>query len=53
VLIGLVLMALFGWWWADGILAIAISVLALREARRALTMKSVEPEAPEAPDSAA
>jgi divalent metal cation (Fe/Co/Zn/Cd) transporter len=36
VLAGLVLSALFGWWWADAILAIAISVAAFREGRAAL-----------------
>jgi divalent metal cation (Fe/Co/Zn/Cd) transporter len=36
VLIGLVLSAAFGWWWADAVLAIAISVLAFREGREAL-----------------
>jgi divalent metal cation (Fe/Co/Zn/Cd) transporter len=35
VLIGLALIALFGWWWADAVLAIAISVLAFREGRKA------------------
>jgi divalent metal cation (Fe/Co/Zn/Cd) transporter len=36
VLAGLALSALFGWWWADALLAIAISVLAFREGRAAL-----------------
>lgn len=36
VLIGLALTAVFGWWWADAVLAIAISVLAFREGRAAL-----------------
>jgi divalent metal cation (Fe/Co/Zn/Cd) transporter len=36
VLAGLALSALFGWWWADALLAIAISVLAFREGRKAL-----------------
>lgn len=47
VLIGLVLMAFFGWWWADALLAIGISVLALREARTALGHKAPEPETPD------
>jgi divalent metal cation (Fe/Co/Zn/Cd) transporter len=37
VLAGLALSALLGWWWADALLAIAISVLAFREGRAALT----------------
>jgi divalent metal cation (Fe/Co/Zn/Cd) transporter len=39
VLVGLALSALYGWWWADAVLAIAIAVLALREGRAALTTK--------------
>jgi divalent metal cation (Fe/Co/Zn/Cd) transporter len=35
VLVGLALTALLGWWWADAILAIGISLLALREGREA------------------
>jgi divalent metal cation (Fe/Co/Zn/Cd) transporter len=31
VLAGLVLTASFGWWWADGLLALLIAVVALRE----------------------
>lgn len=31
VLAGLVLTASFGWWWADGLLALVIAVVALRE----------------------
>ena len=31
VLVGLVLTAVLGWWWADAVLAGVISVLALRE----------------------
>ena len=55
VLIGLVLMALFGWWWADALLAIAISVLALREARNALMGKdeTTAGDSPRVPDPAA
>jgi divalent metal cation (Fe/Co/Zn/Cd) transporter len=37
VLAGLALSALFGWWWADALLAIGISALALSEGRAALT----------------
>lgn len=37
VLVGLALSALFGWWWADALLAIVISLLAFREGRAALT----------------
>ena len=36
VLVGLALSALFGWWWADAVLAIVISLLAFREGREAL-----------------
>jgi divalent metal cation (Fe/Co/Zn/Cd) transporter len=35
VLVGLALTALFGWWWADALLAIGISLLAFREGREA------------------
>jgi len=35
VLIGLLLTALLGWWWADALLAIGIALLALREGREA------------------
>jgi len=35
VLVGLVLTAGLGWWWADPVLALLISVLALREGREA------------------
>jgi divalent metal cation (Fe/Co/Zn/Cd) transporter len=31
VLAGLVLTAFFGWWWADGLLALLIAVVAFRE----------------------
>lgn len=31
VLAGLILTASFGWWWADGLLALLIAVVALRE----------------------
>ncbi len=37
VLIGLVLTAVLGWWWADSLLAIGIALLALREGREAWT----------------
>jgi divalent metal cation (Fe/Co/Zn/Cd) transporter len=37
VLVGLALSALFGWWWADALLAIVISLLAFREGREALS----------------
>jgi divalent metal cation (Fe/Co/Zn/Cd) transporter len=43
VLTGLVLSALFGWWWADAILAIAISAAAFREGRAALAGAHDEP----------
>jgi divalent metal cation (Fe/Co/Zn/Cd) transporter len=42
LLAGLALSALFGWWWADALLAIGISVLALREGRAALTADEEE-----------
>jgi divalent metal cation (Fe/Co/Zn/Cd) transporter len=35
VLVGLALTALLGWWWADALLAIGISLLAFREGREA------------------
>jgi divalent metal cation (Fe/Co/Zn/Cd) transporter len=37
VLVGLALSLLFGWWWADAVLAILISLLAFREGMAALT----------------
>ena len=37
VLAGLALTALLGWWWADALLAIGISLLAFREGREAWT----------------
>lgn len=37
VLVGLALTALLGWWWADALLAIGISLLAFREGREAWT----------------
>jgi divalent metal cation (Fe/Co/Zn/Cd) transporter len=43
VLTGLALSALFGWWWADALLAIAISVAAFREGRAALAGADEEP----------
>lgn len=36
LLVGLVLNALLGWWWADPVAALAIAVVALREGRAAL-----------------
>jgi divalent metal cation (Fe/Co/Zn/Cd) transporter len=35
VLLGLALTVLFGWWWADALLAIGISIVAFREGREA------------------
>ena len=35
VLVGLALTALLGWWWADALLAIGISLIAFREGREA------------------
>ncbi len=35
VLLGLVLHALFGWWWADPLAALAVAALAVREGREA------------------
>jgi divalent metal cation (Fe/Co/Zn/Cd) transporter len=35
VLAGLALTAIFGWWWADALLAIGIALLAFREGREA------------------
>jgi divalent metal cation (Fe/Co/Zn/Cd) transporter len=35
VLVGLALTAMLGWWWADALLAIGISLLAFREGREA------------------
>jgi divalent metal cation (Fe/Co/Zn/Cd) transporter len=43
VLAGLVFTALFGWWWADAVLAIGISVLAFWEGRKALIGANDEP----------
>jgi divalent metal cation (Fe/Co/Zn/Cd) transporter len=36
VLVGLVLNAAFGWWWADPLVALGLAVVAVREGRRAL-----------------
>ena len=36
VLVGLVLNAALGWWWADPLVALGLAVLALREGRKAL-----------------
>ena len=44
VLVGLVLTALLGWWWADALLAIGISILAFREGREAWTGEGREGE---------
>ena len=43
VLAGLALTALFGWWWADALLAIGISILAFREGREAWIGEADEP----------
>lgn len=45
VLAGLALSALFGWWWADALLAIAISAAAFREGRAALSGADEERQA--------
>jgi len=37
VLAGLVLNAMFGWWWADPLAGVVIIYYAAREARHALT----------------
>jgi divalent metal cation (Fe/Co/Zn/Cd) transporter len=37
LLIGLVLNATVGWWWADPLAALGIAYLAIREGREALT----------------
>lgn len=42
VLVGLVLNAAFGWWWADPAAALGVVVLLLREGREALTAQHVE-----------
>ena len=42
VLVGLALSALYGWWWADAVLAIGIAILAFREGVAALGAKSGE-----------
>lgn len=42
LLVGLVLNALLGWWWADPVAALAIAALAGVEARRAWTAESLE-----------
>ena len=36
VLVGLVLNALLGWWWADPLVALGLAVVAVREGRNAL-----------------
>ena len=43
VLIGLTLVALFGWWWADAALAIVISLLAFYEGAKGLLQKDAHP----------
>lgn len=48
VLIGLALTALFGWWWADALLAIGISLVAFREGREAWIGED-RSEGPESP----
>jgi hypothetical protein len=35
VLVGLVLNAVLGWWWADPVAALVLAVLAVREGREA------------------
>ncbi|MDX3659729.1 cation transporter [Streptomyces sp. ID05-26A] len=35
LLVGLVVNSLFGWWWADGLAALVIAVVAVREGREA------------------
>jgi divalent metal cation (Fe/Co/Zn/Cd) transporter len=44
VLLGLVLIAAFDWWWADAVLAIVISLIALYEGVKALRGGDVEPD---------
>jgi len=41
VLVGLVLNALFGWWWADPIAALGVGAFLVREGRAALTAEHV------------
>ncbi|GAA1218448.1 cation diffusion facilitator family transporter [Pseudonocardia alaniniphila] len=36
VLVGLVLNSMFGWWWADSVVALGLAVVAVREGRQAL-----------------
>ncbi|GAA3084205.1 cation transporter [Pseudonocardia yunnanensis] len=36
VLVGLVLNSMFGWWWADPVVALGLAVVAVREGREAL-----------------
>ena len=36
VLVGLVLNSMFGWWWADAVVALGLAVVAVREGREAL-----------------
>jgi divalent metal cation (Fe/Co/Zn/Cd) transporter len=40
VLVGLVLNSLFGWWWADPVVALGLAVVAVREGREALRGES-------------
>ncbi len=47
VLLGLVLTAVLGWWWADAILAIVIALVAFREGLEAL--RRPEPARPDRP----
>ena len=42
VLAGLLLNALFGWWWADPLAALGIVVFLLREGRETLTAEHVD-----------
>lgn len=43
VFVGLALVALFGWWWADAALAIVISLLAFHEGAKGLLQKDAHP----------
>ena len=43
VFVGLALVALFGWWWADPALAIVISLLAFYEGAKGLLQKDAHP----------
>ncbi len=45
VLVGLVLTAAFGWWWADPVVALVLAVVAVREGRGALRGETCCPPA--------